>query len=55
MKQLENLIDRIIDRVNINLRETSMDVGPHIRKSVHLNHLVKFYSFYGTRKTWKPF
>lgn len=47
MKQLENLIDRIIDRVNINLRETGIDVGPYIRKAVPFSHLVKFYSFYG--------
>ena len=31
MKQLEKLIDRIINRVNINLREPAFDVAPAIR------------------------
>jgi len=30
MKQLEKLIDRIINRVNINLREPSFDVAPAV-------------------------
>ncbi len=47
MKQLENLIESIIDRVNINLRETGFDVGPYIRKTIPLNQLVKFYAIYG--------
>jgi len=48
MKQLEKLIERIIYRVNINLREHgSFDVEPYIREIVPLNKLVKFYAFYG--------
>ncbi|MFC1515667.1 transferase [Thermodesulfobacteriota bacterium] len=47
MKELNHLIDRIVDRVNINLRETDFDVGPYIRQAVPLKQLVKFYSFYG--------
>lgn len=47
MKQLNNLIERIIERVNINLRESAFDVGPHIRNAVPLNQLFKFYAFCG--------
>ncbi|MFH2218183.1 MAG: transferase [Pseudomonadota bacterium] len=47
MKELRHLIDRIIERVNINLRETGIDVGPYVRETVPLKQLVKFYSFYG--------
>jgi carbonic anhydrase/acetyltransferase-like protein (isoleucine patch superfamily) len=47
MKQLEKLIDRIIDRVNINLREPAFDVGPYVRHLVPPEQFVKFYAFYG--------
>lgn len=47
MKQLEKLIDRIINRVNINLREPAFDVGPYIRHMVPSNKFGKFYAFYG--------
>lgn len=47
MTQLEKLIDRIINRVNINLREPAFDVGPYIRKLVPLQQFSKFYAFYG--------
>jgi len=47
MKQLNDLLERIIQRVNINLRESSFDVGPYVRTLVPLNQLTKFYAFYG--------
>jgi len=47
MKELEKLLDRITQRVNINLRELDYDVSPFIKKLVSLNQLVKFYAFYG--------
>ncbi|MDY0042681.1 MAG: hypothetical protein RBS57_20410 [Desulforhabdus sp.] len=47
MKELHKLIDRIIDRVNINLREPAFDVGPFIRKLIPPSQFCKFYAFYG--------
>jgi carbonic anhydrase/acetyltransferase-like protein (isoleucine patch superfamily) len=47
MKALENLFDRIVQRVNINLRELDFDVKPHIRNLIPLDKMVKFYAFYG--------
>jgi carbonic anhydrase/acetyltransferase-like protein (isoleucine patch superfamily) len=48
VKQLEKLIARIINRVNINLREHgSFDVEPYIREIVTISKLNKFYAFYG--------
>ncbi len=47
MQELEKLIDRIISRVNINLREFTFDVGPYVRETVPTDQLTKFYAFYG--------
>ncbi len=50
MYQLEKLIDRIIDRVNINLRKLetpALDVGPYVRRLIPLDQFVRFYAFYG--------
>ncbi len=47
MKHLEKLIDRIIDRVNVNLREPAFDVGPYVRHLIALEQFTKFYAFYG--------
>ena len=47
MIELENLIDRIIQRVNINLRELNFDVEPLVRKLVSPSQMSKFYGFYG--------
>ncbi len=47
MKELEKLLDRIIQRININLRELDYDVSPFIKDLVRLNQMVKFYAFYG--------
>lgn len=47
MRQLERLIDRIINRVNVNLREPAFDVGPYVEEVVPLPQFLKFYAFYG--------
>jgi len=47
MQELEKLLDRVIQRININLRELDYDVGPFIKNLVPLNQMVKFYAFYG--------
>ncbi|MBA4392350.1 MAG: transferase [Desulfobacca sp.] len=47
MKQLEKLIDRIINRVNINLRKPAFDVRPYIKDILPLPQFGKFYAFYG--------
>jgi carbonic anhydrase/acetyltransferase-like protein (isoleucine patch superfamily) len=47
MKQLEKLIDRIINRVNINLREPAFDVRPYIQGVIPRRQFGKFYAFYG--------
>jgi len=45
--ELERLIDRIIDRVNINLREPVFDVRPYVRQVIPLDQFGRFYAFYG--------
>lgn len=47
MDELQGLIERIIDRVNINLREPAFDVGPYVRNLMPLSQFCKFYAFYG--------
>ena len=47
MKALENLFDRIVQRVNINLRELEYDVNPLIKDLIPFKQMVKFYAFYG--------
>ncbi len=47
MKELEKLVDRIIQRVNVDLRDLDYDVGPHVRELVPFNKMLKFYAFYG--------
>jgi carbonic anhydrase/acetyltransferase-like protein (isoleucine patch superfamily) len=47
MKQLQKLIDRIITRVNINLREPEFDARPYIQDLIPLQQFGKFYAFYG--------
>jgi carbonic anhydrase/acetyltransferase-like protein (isoleucine patch superfamily) len=47
MEELVKLLDRIIQRININLRELEYDVSPFIKNLVPLNQMVKFYAFYG--------
>jgi carbonic anhydrase/acetyltransferase-like protein (isoleucine patch superfamily) len=47
MKELNELIDRIADRVNVNLREPSFDAGPYIRGFISPEKFYRFYAFYG--------
>ena len=47
MKELEKLLDRIIQRININLRELDYDISSFIKNLIPLNQMVKFYAFYG--------
>jgi hypothetical protein len=47
MKALENLYDRIVQRVNINLRELEFDANPYVKALVPLDQMGKFYAFYG--------
>lgn len=47
MEKLRQLMERIIQRVNINLREPLLDVGPYVRDVVPLEQMIRFYAFYG--------
>lgn len=47
MGQLQKLVDRIIDRANVNLREPAFDVGAYVRKIIPLEQFSRFYAFYG--------
>ncbi|NCO61609.1 MAG: transferase [Deltaproteobacteria bacterium CG_4_8_14_3_um_filter_51_11] len=47
MRELEKTLDRITERVNINLRERRFDAGPYIRNAVPLTQMLKFYAYYG--------
>ena len=47
MKKLTKLLDRIVQRNNINLRELKHDISPFIYELVPPDQLVKFYAFYG--------
>ena len=47
MERLHELLERIIQRVNVNLREPLFDVGPYVRGLIPWDQLVKFYAFYG--------
>lgn len=47
MQCLQDLLERIIQRTNINLREPLFDVGPYVRNLVTFDQLIKFYAFYG--------
>ena len=47
MKELAKLVDRIIQRNNINLRELGHDISPFVQHLVPPDQLVKFYAFYG--------
>jgi carbonic anhydrase/acetyltransferase-like protein (isoleucine patch superfamily) len=46
MKELNKLLDRIIQRININLREYGFDVGPYVRDLIPTDKMIKFYAFY---------
>jgi carbonic anhydrase/acetyltransferase-like protein (isoleucine patch superfamily) len=46
MQKLEKLIDRIIRRVNMNLRGQKFDAGPYLKPCIPLKKLSEFYAFY---------
>lgn len=47
MKRLRELLHRIVDRVNINLRRPYFDVGPYVCQIVPEDQFARFYAFYG--------
>jgi carbonic anhydrase/acetyltransferase-like protein (isoleucine patch superfamily) len=47
MKRLQQLLDRIIQRVNINLREAGYDIAPFVRHLIPAAHWARFYATYG--------
>ena len=47
MKELEKLFNRIVQRVNINLREIEFDVSPFALELIPPDQMSKFYAFYG--------
>ncbi len=46
MKQLNKLIDHIVNRVNVNLREPLVDVGPYIKGLIPEDSFALYYAFY---------
>ncbi len=51
MKQLNKLIDHIVHRVNINLREPLVDVGPFIKDLIPKDSFALYYAFYSLTNT----
>ncbi len=47
MKELERIFNRIVQRVNINLRELDFDVSPFADALIPPDQMSKFYAFYG--------
>jgi len=47
MQKLEKLMERIVRRVNINLRGQEFDAGPFLKPCIPLKKLSEFYAFYG--------
>lgn len=47
MKQIEKLIDRVVARVNVNLRKFSFDVEPFVKNVIPLKQMLRFNAFYG--------
>ncbi len=47
MKQLKQLNDRIISRVNVNLSEFGFDTENFVTNSLEYDKMMKFYAFYG--------
>jgi len=47
MNELQKLYDRIIQRVNINLRELNFDAEPYSTGLIQPEQMHKFYAFYG--------
>ncbi len=47
MNALEKLFTRIVQRININLREQEFDAGPYVWDLIPKSQMTKFYAFYG--------
>jgi carbonic anhydrase/acetyltransferase-like protein (isoleucine patch superfamily) len=47
MSELIKLYRRIVQRVNINLRELNFDVSPYAQHLIAIDQLKSFYAFYG--------
>ncbi len=47
MQELEKLFSRIVQRVNINLREQNFDITPYAGELIPFDQMTKFYAFYG--------
>ncbi|MGD9823785.1 transferase [Desulfobacter sp.] len=47
MSQLQQLNDRIISRVNLNLEEFEFDTEPFVSQALDHEKMIKFYAFYG--------
>ncbi|WP_028582217.1 transferase [Desulfogranum japonicum] len=47
MLEIEKIFKKIIQRVNINLRDLGFDVSPFVIGHVELEQMNKFYAFYG--------
>jgi carbonic anhydrase/acetyltransferase-like protein (isoleucine patch superfamily) len=47
MKEVMLLFNRIMQKVNINLREIGFDVTPFVTELIRPEHMLKFYGFYG--------
>lgn len=47
MFEIEKIFKRIIQRVNINLRDLFFDVSPFVTGHINLEQMNKFYAFYG--------
>jgi len=47
MEELKKLLDRVIQKININLRELDYDISPFVKNLIPLNQMIKFYAFYG--------
>lgn len=47
MKKLQKLYDRIVQQVNINLRELDFDIRPYIKNMLAPEQMTKFYAFFG--------
>lgn len=47
MRELEKLFSRIVQRVNINLRELEFDISPFANALIPPDRMTKFYAFYG--------
>lgn len=47
MKAIDDLFNRIVQKVNINLRELNFDVSPFATQLIPPDQMSKFYAFYG--------